>query len=38
MKKVVLLAAAAGVAYLAWKQAGEIRDDRQLWAEVTDPV
>jgi hypothetical protein len=38
MKKVVLLALAAGVAYFAWKQAAELRDDRELWAEVTDPL
>jgi hypothetical protein len=38
MKKVVWLAAAAGVAYLAWKQAAADRADRQLWADVTDPV
>ncbi len=38
MKKVVLLAAAAAVAYLAWRQVAELRSDRELWAEVTDPV
>jgi hypothetical protein len=38
MKRVMLLAAAAGIVYLTWKQAAEIRDDRELWAEVTDPV
>ncbi len=38
MKKVVLLMAVAAVGYLAWRQAAEIRADRELWAEVTDPV
>jgi hypothetical protein len=38
MKRVIWLAAAAGMAYLAWRQAAEVRADRDLWAEVTDPI
>ena len=38
MKRIVLLAAAAGLAYLAWKKAAEDREARALWGEVTDAI
>jgi hypothetical protein len=38
MKKVVLLAALAAVAVLVWKKVAMDREERDLWAEVTDPV
>jgi hypothetical protein len=40
MKKVVLLGALAltGVAVLVWREVQIDRDERDLWAEITDPV
>ncbi len=38
MKKVLLLAAVAAVAVLVWKKIEMDREERDLWAEVTDPV
>jgi hypothetical protein len=38
MRKLVWLAAAAGLAYAVWQKAAQDRADRDLWAEVTDPV
>ena len=36
MKKLLLLAAVAAVGYVAWQKYTEDRDERDLWAEVTD--
>ena len=36
MKKLLLLAAAAAVGYVAWQKYAQDRDERDLWAEVTD--
>jgi hypothetical protein len=36
MKKLLLLVAFAAVGYVAWQQYAQDRDDRDLWAEVTD--
>lgn len=36
MKKLLLLAAAAAVAFAAWQKYAQDRDERDLWAEVTD--
>lgn len=38
MKKVLWLAALAGAAVLIWKKVAADREERELWAEVTDPV
>ncbi len=38
MKKLLLLAAVGAVAYVAWTRYAAERDDRDLWAEVTDTV
>lgn len=38
MKKLLLLTAVAVVGYVAWTRYAAERDDRDLWAEVTDPV
>ena len=38
MKRLALLVAAAGVAYLAWQRAEDDRRARALWAEVTDSL
>ncbi|WP_233571439.1 DLW-39 family protein [Cellulomonas triticagri] len=38
MKKLLLLTAVAAVAYVAWTRYAAERDDRDLWAEVTDTV
>jgi len=36
MKKLLLLAAVAAVGYVAWQKFSQDRDERDLWAEVTD--
>jgi hypothetical protein len=36
MKKVLLLLAVAAAGYIAWQRYAEDRDERDLWAEVTD--
>jgi len=36
MKKLLLLAGVAAAGYLAWRRRVEDRDERDLWAEVTD--
>ncbi len=36
MKKLLLLAAVAAVGYVAWQKYAQDRDERDLWAEVTD--
>jgi hypothetical protein len=36
MKKLLLLVAVAAVGYVVWQQYAQDRDDRDLWAEVTD--
>ena len=36
MKKVLLLAAAAAAGFYAWQRYTQDRDERDLWAEVTD--
>ncbi|GAA4622738.1 MULTISPECIES: DLW-39 family protein [Cellulomonas] len=36
MKKLLLLTAAAVVGYVAWQKYVQDRDERDLWAEVTD--
>ena len=38
MKKLVLIAAVAAVAIVVWKKVADDREERELWAEVTDPV
>jgi hypothetical protein len=38
MKKVVLLAALAAAVVLVWTKVAADREERDLWAEVTDPV
>ncbi len=38
MKKLLLLAVVAAAGYVAWTRYTAERDDRDLWAEVTDPV
>ncbi len=38
MKKVLLLAAVAGVGYLVWRAIAEQDEARDLWAEVTDTL
>lgn len=38
MKKVLLITAAAVAAFLAWQKIQADREERELWAEVTDPV
>ncbi len=38
MKRIVLLAALAGAAVLVWRKVQTDREERDLWAEVTDPV
>ncbi len=38
MKKVVLLVALAGAAALVWRKVQLDREERDLWAEVTDPL
>ncbi|ACQ78275.1 conserved hypothetical protein [Beutenbergia cavernae DSM 12333] len=38
MKKLLLLAAIAAVGYVVWRKAAEERAERDLWAEVTDPL
>jgi hypothetical protein len=38
MKKLLLLAAVAVAGYVAWTRYAAERDDRDLWAEVTDTV
>ncbi len=38
MKKVLLLMLAAAGLYGAWRRVQEDRDDRDLWAEVTDSL
>jgi len=36
MKKVLLLLAAAAAGYVVWQRYVQDRDERDLWAEVTD--
>ncbi|MFI2754969.1 DLW-39 family protein [Cellulomonas sp. P22] len=36
MKKVLLLLAVAGAGYVVWQRYAQDREDRDLWAEVTD--
>ena len=36
MKKMLLLLVVAGAGYVVWRQIAEDRDERDLWAEVTD--
>jgi uncharacterized protein YxeA len=38
MKKVLVLAVVAAAAVLIWKKIEMDREERELWAEVTDPV
>ncbi|MDO8106170.1 DLW-39 family protein [Isoptericola sp. b441] len=38
MKKLLVLAIVAGALYAAWRTYAEDHDERDLWAEVTDPV
>lgn len=38
MKKVLWLALLGAAAYAIWKKVAADRDERNLWAEVTDPV
>jgi hypothetical protein len=38
MKKLLVAAAALSVMYVAWRAYAEDHDERDLWAEVTDPV
>ena len=38
MKKLLLLLLAAAGGFLAWKRVEEDRQDRDLWAQVTDTV
>jgi hypothetical protein len=38
MKKLLLLLAAAAAGYALWTRYAAERDDRDLWAEVTDSV
>ena len=36
MKKLLLLVAAAAAAFVIWQKYTQDRDERDLWAEVTD--
>ncbi|QVI66071.1 DLW-39 family protein [Cellulomonas fengjieae] len=36
MKKLLLLVAAAAVGFVVWQKYSQDRDERDLWAEVTD--
>ncbi|WP_420111976.1 DLW-39 family protein [Pseudactinotalea sp.] len=38
MKRVLVLAAVAAAAVLAWRALEEKREQRDLWTEVTDPL
>ena len=38
MKKLLLLLLAAAGGYVAWRRVEEDRQDRDLWAQVTDTV
>jgi hypothetical protein len=38
VKKLLVLALAAGVGYLAYQRYVQDRDERDLWAEVTDTL
>lgn len=38
MKKLLLLVAVAAAGYVLWTRCAAERDDRDLWAEVTDSV
>lgn len=38
MKKLLVLAALAGAAYVVYQRYAQNRDERDLWAEVTDSV
>jgi hypothetical protein len=38
MKKLLLLVVVAAAGYVAWMRYAAERDDRDLWAEVTDPI
>jgi Tfp pilus assembly protein PilE len=38
MKKLLVLAVLAGVGYLAYQRYVQDRDERDLWAEVTDTL
>jgi hypothetical protein len=38
MNKALLLLLAAATGYLVWRRVEEDRQDRDLWAEVTDTV
>ena len=36
MKKLLLLVAVAAAAFIVWQKFNQDRDERDLWAEVTD--
>ncbi|WP_456786149.1 DLW-39 family protein [Cellulomonas sp. P5_C5] len=36
MKKLLLLAAVAAIGFVVWQKYTQDRDERDLWAEVTD--
>jgi protein-S-isoprenylcysteine O-methyltransferase Ste14 len=36
VKKILVLAVAAAAAYLVWQKVAADREERDLWAEVTD--
>jgi len=36
MKKLLLLVAVAAAAFVVWQKVSQDRDERDLWAEVTD--
>ena len=38
MKRVLLLLLAAATGFLVWRRIEEDRQDRDLWAEITDTV
>ena len=38
MKKLLLVLTTAGVGYLVWRNYVEDREERDLWAEVTDTL
>ena len=38
MKKLIVTAVAAGIAYVAWLKVASDRQDQVAWVEVADPV
>ncbi|WP_218975294.1 MULTISPECIES: DLW-39 family protein [Miniimonas] len=38
MKRLLVLAALAGLGYLVWREVSAEQAERDLWREVTDPV